>query len=135
MKKIYSKINNQLLHIVHNFNDIKTRTDIVPESNFIQVASMKAKKGDSFKPHHHLWKSNFFDQNIAQESWVVLSGKLKVNYYDIDQSFICEETLSSGDCTITLQGGHGYEILENDTVVMEFKTGPYFGNNSDKKYI
>ena len=135
MKKIYSKVNQQLLHVVNRFSDIKSRTDIVPENNFIQVASMKGKKGDDFKPHFHLWKPNFFDQNIAQESWVVISGKLKVDYYDVDQSLICTEILLAGDCTITLHGGHGYEIVEDNTVVIEFKTGPYLGQEFDKKYI
>jgi hypothetical protein len=135
MKKIYSKVNQQLLHIINQFSDIENRTDIVPENNFIQVASMKSKKGDKFKPHFHLWKSNLFDQNIAQECWVVISGKLKVDYYDTDQSLICTEILSAGDCTITLHGGHGYEIVADDTVVMEFKTGPYLGQDLDKKYI
>ena len=32
-------------------------------------------------------------------------------------------------------GGHNYEILEDDTHVLEYKTGPYFGIEFDKKFI
>jgi hypothetical protein len=135
MKKIYSNINQQLLHILQKVGEIDNRKDLVPKNNFIQVSTMKSKKGEKFKPHYHLWKDSLYDQVIAQECWVVISGKLKVDYYDIDNSLICSEILTAGDCTITLNGGHGYEILDNETLIMEFKTGPYLGHEQDKKYI
>ena len=37
--------------------------------------------------------------------------------------------------SFTLQGGHNYLILEDDTLVYEFKTGPYEGQEFDKKFI
>lgn len=135
MKKIYSAINKELLHILQRLEDIGNRADLVPKNNFIQVSSMKTSKGEKFKPHYHLWRDSLYDQTIAQESWIVISGKLKVDYYDIDQSLICSEILNQGDCTITLNGGHSYEIVEDNTIVMEFKTGPYLGQQLDKKYI
>ena len=32
-------------------------------------------------------------------------------------------------------GGHTYEILESDTLVYEYKTGPYEGQKLDKEFI
>ena len=32
-------------------------------------------------------------------------------------------------------GGHTYEILVDDTVVYEYKTGPYMGQAKDKEFI
>ena len=36
---------------------------------------------------------------------------------------------------MTFQGGHTYEILEDDTIVYEYKTGPYKGQENDKVFI
>ena len=43
--------------------------------------------------------------------------------------------LKQGDASFTLYGGHTYEILENDTLVYEYKTGPYEGQRLDKEMI
>ena len=83
---------------------------------------------------------NFFkdaptDKVIAQESWVVIKGKVKCIFYDINHEILCTPILEAGDCSITLEGGHTYEILEDDTVVYEYKTGPYEGQELDKTFI
>jgi hypothetical protein len=36
---------------------------------------------------------------------------------------------------MTFEGGHTYEALEDDTVVYEYKTGPYQGQESDKIFL
>ena len=36
---------------------------------------------------------------------------------------------------MTFEGGHNYEILEENTLVYEFKTGPYEGIDKDKVFI
>ena len=56
-------------------------------------------------------------------------------YYDLDRTMLCEKILQPGDCSITLHGGHNYLCLEDDTVIYEFKTGPYNGRDKDKEYI
>jgi hypothetical protein len=45
------------------------------------------------------------------------------------------EILHVGDASFTLEGGHNYEILEDNTLVYEYKTGPYEGQEMDKKFI
>ena len=75
MKKIYSKVKpDTLLHLVHRLDEIKGRTNVAPENEFIQLATLKMKKGTTFKPHKHIWKDGE-DKVIAQESWVVIKGK------------------------------------------------------------
>ena len=39
--------------------------------------------------------------------------------------------LHRGDCSVTLAGGHTYLILEDGTLVYEYKTGPYKGIEND----
>jgi hypothetical protein len=136
MEKIYSKIEkNKLLHIINRLSDIDTRTDIVDSNQFIQCASMKMNNGKTFKPHKHIEKERTYSNMIAQESWVVIKGRVKCKFYDIDDTLIAEPILGAGDTSFTLYGGHNYEILEDDTIVYEYKTGPYEGQELDKVFI
>jgi cupin fold WbuC family metalloprotein len=90
--------------------------------------------GKTFKPHKHIWKNRTRDV-IAQESWIVIKGKVKCIFYDIDDKIIATPILNPGDASFTLEGGHTYEILEDDTLVYEYKTGPYEGQKMDKTFI
>jgi cupin fold WbuC family metalloprotein len=136
MIKIYSKVNpNKILHIVYRRkNIINDRENIVEPENYIQLSSLRMNAGKTFRPHKHFYKDGE-DSVIAQESWVVIKGKVKCIFYDLDDSLIGTWVLESGDCSITLEGGHNYEILEDDTIVYEYKTGPYKGVENDKVFI
>tara|TARA_E500000178_G_C16994219_1_gene742349 strand:+ start:1481 stop:1900 length:420 start_codon:yes stop_codon:yes gene_type:complete len=134
MKEIYSKVEkNKLLHIIYLRSDINGRQNIIPDNNFLQLASLKLEKGKSFTPHKHKWNNIDYTSAIAQESWVVISGAVKVDYYDLDNTLIENHIIKAGDCTITLEGGHNYTIIENGTLIYEYKTGPYKGINLDKE--
>lgn len=136
MKKIYSKIEpSKLLHIIVRKKDIVTgRKDIVPEEHFIQCSHLNMEKGKTFKPHKHIFKNRARDV-IAQESWIVVQGKVKCIFYDLDDTILIEPILEQGDASFTLEGGHNYEILEDNTLVYEYKTGPYEGQELDKVFL
>ena len=140
MKKIYSKIEpNKLLHIIHKADEFYTiedshRRDIVGADEFIQLSALNMDKEHTFKPHKHIWKPGE-KECIAQESWVVIQGKVKCTFFDIDDKVIDEPILQSGDASFTLEGGHTYTILEDDTLVYEYKTGPYKGVENDKEFL
>ena len=134
MEKIYSKTNpSTLLHIVHRLGEVNGRTNIVPDEEFLQVAAMKMPAGQTFKAHRHIEGDR--TTTIPQESWLVIKGSVKCMLYDLDNTIIAEPVLGPGDCSITLRGGHNYLILEDDTVVYEYKTGPYLGIELDKTFI
>ena len=136
MIKIYSEVNKEkLLHSINRVADFRERNDLVDPQYFIQVASLSYEKGKTFRPHMHLWREINYKEIIAQESWVVISGSVKVFFYDTDKSLIHTDILYKGDCSITFEGGHNYEFLENNTLVYEFKTGPYEGQIKDKIFI
>ena len=134
MEKIYSKIEpGKLLHLINRLNEIDGRTDVAPVEEFLQLATLKMRKGQTFKSHKHI--TLLKETNIAQESWVVIKGSVKCIFYDLDDSIIAEPVLYPGDCSMTFRGGHNYLILEEDTIVYEYKTGPYLGQELDKVFL
>jgi len=132
VEKIFSKLeNNVLLHIIYRKEDIVSfRDNITPEEEYLQVASIKMQNGRTFKAHKHIHQERYTD--IAQESWVVIDGKIRAILYDLDDTIIATRTLNEGDCSITFRGGHNYECLKDNTIVYEYKTGPYQGVEKDK---
>jgi cupin fold WbuC family metalloprotein len=136
MEKIYSKTHpDKLLHIIVRKQDaIDGRIDLIPSSNFIQCSIMKMENNKTFRPHKHIWKPRKREV-IAQESWLVIQGKVKCHFYDLDDTLIKEPILEPGDASFTLEGGHNYTILEENTLVYEYKTGPYEGQELDKTFI
>ena len=136
MKKITSKVEpGKLLHIINRFDEIEGRTDVAPADQFIQLATLRMEKGKTFRPHKHIWKPAAKLEVIAQESWVVIKGSVECHFYDTDGELLGKPVLNVGDCSITLGGGHNYLILEDDTLVYEYKTGPYKGQKLDKVFL
>jgi len=137
MQKIYSKVEpEKLLHIIVRKDDFKPgRQDIVEENQFIQCSILQMEEGKTFKPHKHIWKERTRNV-IAQESWVVIQGSVQPIFYDLDDTIIdVDIVLNAGDASFTLEGGHNYLILEEGTLVYEYKTGPYEGQSLDKTFI
>ena len=136
MEKIYSKvIPEKLLHVITRKDDFKSgRQDIVDESQFIQCSMLQMEDGKTFRPHKHIWKERTRNV-IAQESWVIIRGNVEAILYDLDDSILERVVLNEGDASFTLEGGHNYRILEQDTLVYEYKTGPYEGQLFDKQFI
>lgn len=131
----YSKIKPELLlHVVVRARYSPTgRTDLINQYESLQASIINQPKGTTFKPHRHIWKEGP-RIIIAQESWIVLKGKVKCTFYDIDNSILAEHVLNVGDLSITLEGGHTYTLLE-DSLIVEYKTGPYQGQQKDKEFI
>tara|TARA_Y100000593_G_scaffold10512_2_gene18964 strand:- start:7474 stop:7893 length:420 start_codon:yes stop_codon:yes gene_type:complete len=136
IEKIYSNVTpGRVLHIVCQTKYLDApRHDLVDDEQFLQLAVLKYQKGKTFRPHKHVFKE-VPDQSIAQESWAVLKGKVKAIFYDEDDIIIAERILNEGDLSITLYGGHNYEIMEENTLVLEYKTGPYYGQALDKVFV
>ena len=139
MESFYSKVEQgRLLHIVRRFHSLvfqeDQRVEIVSPDNFIQCAALKMKEGVTFRPHKHIVREVTDTDRIAQESWMVLDGKVKCIFYDLDDTILATPILEKGDVSFTLAGGHTYEILE-PALVMEYKTGRYLGQQFDKTFI
>ncbi len=136
MEKIYSRVDNRLLHFVNRKSDIiSERNNIISDDSFIQCSTMNLNSGKTFKPHKHIVRKVTHENYITQESWIVIDGSVKCFFYDIDDKLIETIILYPGDASFTFEGGHTYEILEDNTIVYEYKTGPYLGIELDKIMI
>lgn len=136
MIKIFSRVDpSLLLHIIHRRTDFEQeRNDLVESENFLQCAAMMLQKGKTFKAHSHVLKDELPHEVWAQEGWVIISGSVRCILYDIDNTIIDCPVLQAGDCSITLMGGHNYKVLQ-ESRVLEFKSGPYYGQEKDKTFI
>ena len=72
---------------------------------------------------HNLVQRNV---NFTQEVLVIKSGKVRVDYYRNDKSYIESRVLNPGDVVLLAYGGHGFEMLETSEII-EIKQGPYAG--------
>ena len=138
IQKIYSRIKPELLihQVIRSlaFDDAKFRINACEEDKWLQIAILNLDLNQTFKPHKHILRDINTKMRPA-ECWVVLSGKVKVFYWDIDDKPLDIKILESGDMTLTFEGGHTYESLECNTKVYEIKTPFYEGISKDKVFI
>ena len=135
MNRVYSKVKEDclLLSLVRSGDVTENRIDLSPEEEYLQVAVKQLTKGTSFKPHKHKeLKRNTY---LTQEAWVFLGGRVRAKFYDLDDSLILDTEMTGGDCVVVFRAGHSFEVLEDDTIIYEFKNGPYYGVETDKTYI
>jgi cupin fold WbuC family metalloprotein len=135
MKKIFSNIDpKKLISTIISIEDINSyRTDVSPDSEFLQVSARRLDNDIFVKAHRHKYVVR--ETNITQEAWIVHRGKIKAMIYDIDKNFLEEIIISDGGCIVLYNGGHSLTSMEENTIFYEIKNGPYFGYENDKEDI
>lgn len=103
------------------------------DDDFIQVGTWGYDIGKELKAHIHnevrrevLW---------TQEVLFVRKGRLRASIFDTKLHKVAELSVEAGDVIVLLRGGHGYDILEEGTQVLEIKNGPYVGADADRRRI
>lgn len=133
---IYSKIKkNKLLHIFFKFNKNISRADLSPKKEFLQASVIRFKKKKIIKSHYHLNHKVFKKKRPIQESWIVIKGKAKITFFDTNKKKLKTFLMEPGDISISFGGGHKLEILKTNSIIYEFKTGPYKGSSKDLNYF
>ena len=131
-----SKLNKRPLFLIKKFSgkkNNKNRYDLTDHEKFLQVSYLNLKKETIYFPHIHL--KNIKKTQISSEAWIVMSGKLKVTFFDIDKSKVYEDILHKGDISILFEGGHSFKPLVKKTSIFEIKNGPYLGSIKEKENI
>jgi len=126
--------NGEVYAIIHRGSDWKDGLDfLTPDETFCQVGTWLYQKGKKLRAHRHI--CNERPNTLTQECVIVISGSMRVDFYHDDNRVFCSEILQKGDLMIILAGGHGYEILENSTKIIECKNGPFVSVEKDKQLI
>ena len=104
-----------------------------PDEDYVQVGSWCYEKGKQLSAHQH----NRVERMVpwTQEVLYIRQGRVRVKIYNSQSELVDQWDAVSGDIVILLRGGHGYEILENDTQILEVKNGPYVGAEKDRRRL
>jgi len=100
------------------------------DGDFIQALHWRYDAGKRLQAHEHLCVPRQADR--TQEVIVVLQGRVRTTVFDAAHTLVAAVELGRGEAMALLSGGHGYEILEPDTRVLELKNGPYPGADKDR---
>lgn len=108
------------------------RTEFVTTSeDTLQLGYIVYGAGKSIIPHLH--------RNVERriqgtpEVLYVRTGKMRTIFYSNEKVRKAEVILNQGDVILLLEGGHGFEMIE-DTVLMEIKQGPYLGEMDKERF-
>lgn len=129
MQKIVK--DDKIIAIIYRDSDwVEGLNFITPNDLFLQVGSWWYQKGKKLDSHIH----NDFDRTAKRthEMTYVKKGAMRVLLYDEEKKYLQDFILNEGDLAVYAYGGHGYEILEDDTKIIESKNGPFVDVKTDK---
>ena len=96
-----------------------------------QLAYMHHPAGKLIPPHVHNPVSR--EVQLTQEVLFIRKGKLRVDFYNAEKTYLESRTLEEGDVILLIQGGHGFEVIE-DLEMIEVKQGPYVGEQDKTRF-
>jgi mannose-6-phosphate isomerase-like protein (cupin superfamily) len=97
-----------------------------------QLAFMSHPAGKLIAPHIHNPVPR--EVQFTQEALFIRKGRLRVDFYDADRRYFESRVLGPGDVILLIQGGHGFEVLE-DVEMIEVKQGPYVGEHDKTRFV
>jgi hypothetical protein len=124
--------NNRLLAlIVYDRYRSGGITFFTPDALSQQLAYMCHPAGKIIEPHIHTPAAR--EVFLTQETLFIKRGKLRVDFFDDQQNYLESRILQTGDVILLVQGGHGFEVLE-DLEMFEVKQGPYKGSDDKTRF-
>lgn len=95
-----------------------------PDDFSQQLAYMKRPANYTIPPHVH----NIVEREakLTMEVLYIKSGKVRVDFYDDDKTYLESTIVESGDVVLLSHGGHGFQMIEESEII-EIKQGPYAG--------
>ena len=118
--------------IVPNRYDKPGVSFFTPDELSQQLAYMHHKQGHVIEPHVH--NPVHREVKLTQETLFIRRGKLRVDFYDDRQTYVESRVLEAGDAILLVQGGHGFEVLE-ELEMFEVKQGPYTGDHDKSRFV
>ena len=95
---------------------------VTPDDYSQQLGYMRRPAGYVIQPHIHLQVDR--QASFTQEVLYMRKGRVRVDFYREDESYVDSREISTGDVVLLSTGGHGFEMLEESELI-EVKQGPY----------
>jgi len=124
--------NNKLLAVIIRHDYSKSGIHFFTPNDFSQqLAYMSHPAGRVIPPHVHnsVQREVFYTQEVL----FLKRGKLRVDFYDEERSYLESRILEAGDVILLASGGHGFEALE-EIEMIEVKQGPYAGEADKTRF-
>ncbi|MBN9589566.1 MAG: hypothetical protein BGN85_03500 [Alphaproteobacteria bacterium 64-11] len=104
---------------------------VTPDESAQQVGYMHHPKGTVIEPHIH----NEVERRITvtQEVLLIRRGRLRVDFYDFERTYLESRVLEEDDVILLWTGGHGFEALD-ELEMIEVKQGPYAGGHDKIRF-
>jgi mannose-6-phosphate isomerase-like protein (cupin superfamily) len=96
-----------------------------------QLGYMCRPRGYVIHPHVHNPVPR--EVHYTKEVLFIRRGRVRVDFYDDDGSYLESRILGSGDVILLAFGGHGFEMLEESELI-EVKQGPYAGDGDKTRF-
>ena len=123
---------NQLGLIVRSWFSTSGIEFLTPDTFGQQVAYMNRPKGEVIQAHIHEPISR---QLVGtQEVLHIRKGRIRVDFYESDRTYVSSSILEAGDLMLLNTGGHGFEVLE-DIDMIEIKQGPFAEGRDKTRFV
>lgn len=101
------------------------------DDSSLQIGYMNREKDYIITPHVH----NEVERKVTQTQEVLFikSGKIRVDFYADDKSYIRSTLVEAGDVILLADGGHGFKMIEPSEII-EVKQGPYVGEKDKVRF-
>lgn len=121
-----------LVAIIGTFQDVAYGNNFITEPELpMQLGIIRSNKG---KVDNHIHKiRNRQVKSISNEFHMIVNGKAIVYLYGYTKNLVHKELLHPGSFCALFNGGHGYEIVKDDTILLEVKNGAFSTVEDDKE--
>ena len=127
------KYKDELLAIIIRNDHSTSGVDFyTPNEYSQQLASMGHPAGKVIAPHIHNAVPR--EVQLTKEVLIIKRGKLRVDFYNDQKSYLESRVLCAGDVILLAKGGHGFEVLE-EIQMIEVKQGPYAGDADKTRFL
>lgn len=124
--------NGTLLAIVGSMEDMPYGNNFITEPALpMQLGIVRTNKG-AVQNHIHKIR-NRQSKSISNEFHMIVSGKAIVSIFNYSKELITKVTLCPNMFCALFNGGHGYEFIKDDTIMIEVKLGNFDGVEVDKE--
>jgi hypothetical protein len=123
---------DEILAIIvpHSFNEQGIHF-LTPASFSQQLAYMRHPAGRVIEAHVH--NPVVRDTKNTLEVLLLKRGRLRVDFFTNEQTYLESRILEAGDVILLASGGHGFEVLE-EIEMIEVKQGPYAGDRDKTRF-